>query len=133
MRSESLRCPSATCTEGSELLGIIQEDGTTAYLSERVAVEKEFVRIASEGRSPEKRFRFSNQCVEAKCKQWTGTRCGVIDTVIRLLPDKVAESLPKCSIRATCRWFSQAGVSACSVCPVVVMDLNQKKKLGSET
>src|SRR5450631_3911358 len=125
MRSQSLRCPSAKCTEGADLLGVVQEDGTVAYFAQRIPVELDFVRVAFEGRSPEKRFRFSNQCEEAKCKQWTGARCGVVDAVIRLLPYKPAESLPKCSIRASCRWFSQAGVSACSVCPRVVTDLTQ--------
>jgi len=123
MKAETLRCPSASCKVGSELLGIVQADGTISYLPQRPVVEEQFVQIASEGRSPEKRFRFSNECAESKCRQWAGTRFGVIDTVVKLLPHKAIHSPPKCGIRAECRWFSQVGVSACSVCPVVITDI----------
>lgn len=30
--------------------------------------------------------------------------------------------LPRCSIRASCRWFAQWGVVACGVCPLVIHD-----------
>ena len=105
-------------------MGIVQSDGTIAYVGQRLTVDESFVQIASEGRSPEKRFRFSDHCVECGCKQWTGTECGVIDDVIqRLPPPAMAQSLPKCSIRPECRWFSQAGPRACAVCPFVITDV----------
>jgi|ERR1022692_1455063 hypothetical protein len=124
MSSETYRCPSARCQEGAELLGIVRNDGTIAYLGQRLTVDESFVQAASEGRSPEKRFRFSDQCVEHGCKQWTGTACSVIDNVIeRLSLPAAAQSLPKCSIRPECRWFSQAGRRACAVCPLVITDV----------
>lgn len=123
MNPGTYRCPSARCQEGAELLGIVRRDGTIAYLGQRVTVDASFVQIASEGRSPEKRFRFSDQCAERGCKQWTGTECGVIDDVIQRLPSPApSQSLPKCSIRPECRWFNQAGSHACTVCPFVITE-----------
>lgn len=124
MNSGAYRCPSARCQEGAQLLGVVRSDGTIAYVSQRLTVDESFVQIASEGRSPEKKFRFSDQCAERGCKQWTGTECSVIGDVIQRLPSPQAgESLPKCSIRPECRWFSQAGPRACAACPFVITDI----------
>jgi hypothetical protein len=124
LKSDRARCPSAKCKEGAELLGVVGRDGVVAYLPRPMVIDDEFVQIASVGRDPGKRFRFSDSCVEARCKQWTGTRCGVIDEIIRRLsPPATAPSLRKCAIRSTCRWFAQAGAAACSVCPLVITNL----------
>lgn len=124
MNVEPSRCPSAKCREGAELLGIVRSDGTIAYLGRRTTLDEQFVRIAATGRAPEKRFRFSDLCVEERCAQWAGGRCGIIDDVIqRLTPVPLGGPLPRCSIRATCRWFGQSGPRACAVCPFVITDL----------
>ena len=55
-------------------------------------IDEHFVPISAR-RDPEKRFRFSDQCVEAGCRQWTGTRCSVVEDVIRTpLPDTTTTS-----------------------------------------
>jgi hypothetical protein len=39
-------------------------------------------------------------------------------------PDRpTVDPLPRCSIRANCRWFDQQGADACRVCPFVITDL----------
>jgi hypothetical protein len=87
-------------------------------------VEAQFVAQARAAGAPEKRFRFATACVEERCAQWTGTRCGVIDLVLEhhdqvpLTPDR----RPACAIRSSCRWFAQSGWDACAVCPSVVTD-----------
>lgn len=126
MNPEAQSCPSAKCRQGAKLLGIVQGDGTIAYLGSTVIIDEHFVRIASAGRDPEKRFRFSDQCVEAGCKQWTGTRCSVVEDVIRHLSPK-PRPLPECSIRPRCRWFNQAGQLACFACPFVVTNLERSE------
>ena len=122
--TEDKLCPSAKLQEGAILLGIVRENGRISYLNEQVVVDQTFVNTARQGRTPEKRFRFADTCVKSGCKQWTGSRCGVIDKVLEykesLAPDEA--TLPKCSIRSRCRWFSQQGVDACHVCPIVVTD-----------
>jgi hypothetical protein len=122
MRSDVPVCPSARCAKGAMLIGIVQADGSVGYLGKALPVNDEFIQITSLGRTPEKRFRFSDECATSRCKQWVEQRCGVIDNVIALAPSHPC-SLPHCSIRSSCRWFLQAGSAACSVCPLVITNL----------
>jgi hypothetical protein len=116
-------CPSALCEEGSILIGIVQSDGHVGFISEKIIVDKDFIDTAKKGRSPEKRFRFSEECKESACKQWAHDRCGVIDKVISLMgPKQVPNELPQCSIRSHCRWYRQCGGRACAVCPDIITD-----------
>jgi len=127
-RAEPQRtCPSAPCEPGATLLGVVNADGSVGYLTPPLQIDDDFVQRAKQGRDPERRFRFANTCVEGGCKQWTGTRCGVID---RALADGVGNDaaragLPHCAIRSTCRWFAQSGADACGACPLVVTDTTQ--------
>ena len=99
-------------------------DGRVAFSSDQIIINKEFIQIARRGRSPEKRFRFGGLCVKSGCNQWTGSRCGVIDTIIESTGENnETVSLPDCSIRSECRWFYQSGANACAVCPDVITDL----------
>ena len=121
---EPLMCPSAPCKEGAVLLGVVGSDGRVGYLKQRVHVDSDFVRIAREGRSPEKRFRFSLPCVQSGCGQWKEGRCGVPDKVLpQTRAPELHEKLPACTIRPECRWFAQEGASACVGCSEVVTDL----------
>ena len=120
---KKIMCPSSSCEEGSNLLGIIQGDGRVSFISHKLIVNEEFVHIAHNGRRPEKRFRFSNQCVNSSCKQWAGGRCGVIDRIIEDIgPINELAELPNCSIRSECRWYQQCGGKACAICPEVITD-----------
>jgi len=114
------------------LLGIVFPDGRVAFASDRIILGEEFVQAAQQGRSPESRFRFGGTCVREGCRQWTGERCGVIDTVIDSIGDSVPkEGLPDCSIRPQCRWYLQSGASACTVCPYVQTD-SRSLQVGPE-
>jgi hypothetical protein len=81
--------------------------------------------VATHG-PPERRFRFSSRCVEEDCSQWEDGRCGLIDRVIGCVATADAletpATLPRCGIRASCRWWRQRGASACAVCPLVITD-----------
>src|SRR4051812_19212699 len=104
------------------LLGIVSIDSSVAYLTPAVTVDRAFVDRAAHGRSPEARFRFAQPCAEGGCAHWAEDRCSVIDAAVsspQLRRDARA-ALPRCSIRATCRWFAQRGTAACGVCPMVV-------------
>ncbi len=122
-RSE-LTCPSSSCEPGAKLIGVVNADGTVGYVSPPLEIDVDFVERARQGRTPEKRFRFAGPCVEGRCAQWTGSRCGVIDTVLTTpeLPP-APDRLPHCGIRSSCRWYAQSGAAACAVCPLVVTDL----------
>ena len=125
----STLCPSARCHEGAILLGIVLPDGRVAFARDRLVVDDAFVQhaIAEGSRPPESRFRFSSPCAKTACQQWTGSRCGVIDAVLKDVRDQqlqlaIGSPLPDCSILHHCRWFEQAGAAACAVCDLVVTE-----------
>ena len=123
--ARELACPSSRCEPGATLLGVIEADGTVGYITPQLTIDDDFVERARRGREPERRFRFSNPCVEAGCRQWTGSRCGLIDRVLDadLEPAQPERAgLPHCSIRSSCRWFEQSGADACRVCPLVITE-----------
>ena len=119
-------CPSSHCSDGAILLGVVGPQGVI-YRGQRTRVDAAFVEAASQIGTPEKRFRFANKCVECGCKQWANGKCNVIETVMGHYPDESSQGseLPKCSIRDTCRWFSQAGRAACMICPRIVTDCRE--------
>src|ERR1700694_2540267 len=80
--SDYTRCPSSDCHAGAVLLGIVLPNGRVAFASNRIVVDEEFVRIAREGRPPERRFRFSTTCVRGACRQWTGSDSSLIDRLV---------------------------------------------------
>ncbi len=124
-------CPSALCREGSLLLGVVTPGGTIGYVQPPTRIRADFVERAQAMGHPERRFRFSADCVEAACPQWTGGGCGVVDIAIQTAPaDSPAAArppdpapLPACAIRHSCRWYAQRGASACAVCPTVIADM----------
>lgn len=123
----STLCPSSRCQEGAILLGIVLPDGSVAFAKDRVVVDGGFVQNATlpGSRPAESRFRFSSPCARGACHQWTGSRCGVIDSVVADAEQAgyaLDGPLPECSIREHCRWFEQTGAAACSVCDLVVTD-----------
>ena len=114
----------STCSPGALLLGVIQADGTVAFLPQQRVVDDFLVKLAHEGRAPEKRFRFADTCVKSGCQQWGNGRCGVIDRILAANSTYPASAeLPACSIRSDCRWHLQWGKQACGICPLVITDL----------
>lgn len=121
MSKDSKTCPSAQFKKGSLLIGVRNEKDEMDILENPIKVNQEIHDQLSEpGTKPEKALRFANKCVQSGCKQWTGTKCGVIDKVLNDIEENFRKAtLPTCAIRDTCRWFSQRGAEACKVCPMV--------------
>ena len=118
-------CPSARCAPGNQLLGVKGSDGHVRHLRSSMTIDADFVETASAHGKPEARMRFSSPCATSGCAQWTGSRCGVIDHVLEHLEAArvpLANSLPLCPIRASCRWFDQTGETACRACSMVITD-----------
>lgn len=114
-------CPSAPGQEGAILLGIVQSDGSIAYIRDRIEVTSEFLQIARAGRPLGKRFRFSSPCQECSCRQWMNGHCSLPERLAEVIPESsLTDNLPHCSIRLQCRWYEQAGAEACRICPSVV-------------
>lgn len=119
-------CPSSRCEEGAIVLGVMTEEGRVAYIHPPTPVDAEFAARETTRGHPERRFRFAGPCIEGDCPQWTGCGCAIADMaaespiVSRCSPPR---GLPACSIRPSCRWFSQRGTDACAVCPLIVADM----------
>ncbi len=119
-------CPSAPPEPGSVLLGVVTGPGQVAYLNPGVPATQEMIdSLAASGIPVENRMRFSGPCMEHRCVQWAGKpgagRCGLIDHALEALSiTEGPETLPHCSIRATCRWFAQHRRAACAACPEVI-------------
>jgi hypothetical protein len=119
-------CPSAPPELGSALLGVVMGKGQVAYVNPPVPATREMLDgFAKSGVPIENRMRFSGPCMEHRCVQWVGApgagRCGLIDhALVELGITKEAETLPRCSIRATCRWFAQHRRAACAACPEII-------------
>jgi len=123
MPQPTVLCPSWQCEEGATLLGIVLPNGSVAFAKDRIVIDAAFVETARQGRSPEKRFRFSSACRQGGCFQWKGDRCGVIDRVLeRPYSPQSHSMLPECAIRPQCRWHLQSGDQACFACPEVMTD-----------
>ena len=127
MSESAILCPSWKCEAGASLIGIVLADGTVAFSKDRIVIDAAFVEVARQGRSPEKRFRFSSTCKRAACVQWTDGKCGIADVIIREHADRTTGldepfELPECSIRPHCRWHLQSGDAACRACPEVITD-----------
>lgn len=122
---EGKACPSGPCEEGALLIGVMTPGGRLAYLQPPAEVDAEFVAAANERGHPQRTYRFSTPCIEARCPQWTGESCWLGHLLAEqadALDPPESGKLPACAIRSACRWYSEQGAKACAVCPLIVAD-----------
>src|ERR1700753_1460760 len=107
MVKEEVLCPSAPPDWGNaRAIGVV---GGTAYqprvtpLELSVPVTAELLALA-QPISPTEVFRFAATCQTEACPHFKGGSCFLAEKVVQLLP-RVAERLPFCTIRPSCRWF----------------------------
>jgi hypothetical protein len=131
MAHSGTSCPSGRCRDQALLIGIVREDGSVAYLGAPLEIDEDFVAIASRGRPPETRFRFSEPCARDACGHWSDARCGLVEELVEdgaeVSSAAGRPALPRCGIRSTCVWFAQRGAEACGVCPRVVHSLMPRR------
>lgn len=123
-----LLCPSAPASEGAILLSIRDQDGVARYPREQLPVTKVFLELARSGTTPglDARFRFASPCQQSACAQWLDGGCSLPGKLVDLKDEGTQEAgLPRCSIRGSCRWFSQSGAAACAICPSVTRTENE--------
>lgn len=114
-------CPSAQPgMDRCQVLGVVQRDGPRPmllYLKTPVAATPDVLAMAAPLK-PTEVFRLSATCATDGCPHYDGTDCRLATRVVQLLPPAV-DSLPPCTIRRDCRWFSQEGGAACLRCPEI--------------
>jgi hypothetical protein len=115
-------CPSASPDLPEALVvGVVDrvsDEPIVAYLQDPIEVSPVFLEMASPLK-PTEVFRFAAACQTSACQQWNGHGCGLVERLVRLVPPS-AVSLPRCSIRKSCRWFHEQGGQACRRCTSVV-------------
>jgi len=122
-RPETL-CPSAQPDwDGARVIGVVggtPERPETAYLDQAQPVTEEILELAGPV-APAEVFRFAAPCANAACGHYDGAehKCRLAEKTVRWV-EQAVDSLPKCSIRASCRWWQQEGPAACRRCPQVV-------------
>ena len=114
-------CPSAQPTmEGAFAIGVVggtAEERRVGYLTERVPVSDELLKLAGPVR-PTEVFRFAAPCAGGACQHYDGSDCRLATKLVQLTPP-VTRALPACTLRPECRWWQQEGKAACMVCPSV--------------
>jgi hypothetical protein len=93
----------------------------TAYLDHPVEATPEVLGMAGPV-PPTQVLRLAATCEESRCSHFDGTDCRLATRIVQLLPPVVGR-LPRCAIRADCRWFAQEGRAACLRCPQVVTEM----------
>lgn len=117
-----LSCPSAPPEiPGAVAFGVVDHTVTPAevlYLDQPIPVDDGLLALASP-LEPREVFRVGAPCQTDRCSHWSGHDCQLVDRIVKLVP---AASLvtPPCKIRPTCRWFAQAGRSACVRCVHII-------------
>ena len=124
-------CPSGSADKPESLvLGVRSgDDGSVAYLAEPVPAS-EVVGLVPEGIEPRRILRFASHC-EASCANRVGTECGLIQRITAVPEPPHATSVPRCHLRAGCKWWQQAGVAACRRCPAVSTLMLADDELGN--
>jgi hypothetical protein len=112
-------CVPATSVSAARLIGIVQGDGSVAFLGQPLTIDRQFVDVAAQGRPAELRFRFASPCAKSGCANWSGCGCGIATSITQSIAAAASE-LPNCGIRPQCRWFREHGARACAVCPEIV-------------
>lgn len=125
-QAQHLMCPSAQPgMEGSRVLGVVsgtREAPEIAYLNQFLAVSDEVLGLTGEAK-PTQVLRFAAPCQEKMCCHFDGAKCKLVTRIIQILP-AVADALPACLIRPTCRWYEQEGKEACYRCPQIVTQVD---------
>jgi hypothetical protein len=117
---------------GSVAFGVVVADSKeprVSWIEKPVPVTKALLAMTGPV-PPTQVFRFAATCQEGACSHFDGTDCRLATRLVQLMP-AVDASLPRCSIRPTCRWFQQEGKAACQRCPqIVTFSVNPTKQLS---
>jgi len=118
-RTGAAWCPSgAAYAPESVVLGVRSRvDGPVDYLADPVPAAS-VLDLVPQDIEPRRVLRFASYCV-TECLNRRGDDCTLIERVVATYPEEGAEGVPRCHLRADCKWWGQAGIAACRRCPAV--------------
>lgn len=115
-------CPSAQPDmQEARIFGVLSgsaEAPRVAYLKAEAVIPAAQVPDTG-GLNPIEAFRFAARCEGHRCGQFADGRCSLGQRLVEGT-DAVVDTLPSCTIRASCRWHAEQGRQACLRCPQVV-------------
>src|SRR5262249_3845314 len=119
---EELLCPSVPPhpTE-SVLIGVVSgtaDEPRVLPTKHAMPVTREIIDLPQPV-APTEVFLFAATCCASGCIHFKKAACQIAARSTVLL-DEVTVRLPKCPIRAQCRWFHQEGPAICRRCPQIV-------------
>jgi hypothetical protein len=119
---KAVLCPSAQPgMQDLQVLGVVSgsgEDARLAYVNAHVPATDELLALTAPV-PPAQVLRLAAKCEEKRCTHFDGTDCKLAARIVASLAP-VADKLPPCAIRPTCRWHIQEGAAACFRCPQIV-------------
>ncbi|MBV8851533.1 MAG: hypothetical protein JOZ16_18315 [Methylobacteriaceae bacterium] len=104
-----------------QVLGVVSGSGgdaRVAYVNAHVPATDELL-ASTAPLPPAQVLRLAAKCEEKRCTHFDGVDCRLASRIVASLAP-VAEKLPPCAIRPTCRWHMQEGAAACYRCPQIV-------------
>ena len=116
-------CPSAPYDwNGSQIIGFVRGSVThpeVIYSNHPVAFDAQELAELTAPLDPTEVVRIAAPCARNDCQHFVDERCSLVERTVEMLPSAV-QLAPRCSIRRSCLWFAQEGVSACQRCPAVI-------------
>jgi hypothetical protein len=122
MMSRKLLCPSAQPgMPGAEIHGVM--DATTGCIQPLDRPERltDALVALTAPLLPTEVLRISATCQESSCGHFTGSICSLGQRLVQITP-AAAFGLPRCAIRADCRWFNEQGREICVRCNMIITD-----------
>jgi hypothetical protein len=105
--------------DNCRILGVVQQLPTPriVYLNEILPATDKILAMSAPLK-PTEVFRLAATCAEHKCPHFDGADCQLATRIVNRL-SAVVDTLPPCTIRKDCRWYSQEGGAACHRCPEI--------------
>ncbi|MGW6535526.1 hypothetical protein ACWGBV_15025 [Streptomyces sp. NPDC055051] len=127
---ESTWCPSGRPdAPEAVVLGVRSgQGGEVVYLADPVPA-RDVLPLVPEGVEPTRVLRFASHCVSA-CLHRRGNDCTLVERVAATPADE-DRNVPRCHLRAHCKWWAQVGVDGCRRCPAVATTVVEGDDLGA--
>ncbi|MFJ7125533.1 hypothetical protein [Streptomyces sp. NPDC098101] len=123
-------CPSGSpAAPEAVVLGVRSgQDGEVVYLADPVPA-RDVLPVVPKDVEPTRVLRFASHCV-SNCLHRRGNDCTLVERVA-VTPADENRNVPRCHLRAHCKWWAQVGVDGCRRCPAVATTVVEGDDLGA--
>ncbi len=112
----SMKCPSYPESSSSTAFALkTKKQKRYTFISEPINVVQPENLIQTEDQDHP--YRFLGKCITSGCFHWTGESCLLGEAVASVRIRKKNEG--HCAIRASCRWYAENSLDACSACSYI--------------